>query len=214
MNVTNPPNLNREWAENNGGIKIFQGSSADVWKMGNVIYKFPLERRNITQSEIKISQLMSEHKIGPTYLGGLAGSKGFIALEFLPYTMMYDSGMEQDAELQHNLLTTIAKMHKVGVVHGDLHGQNVLFCQETKNIRIIDFGDSVTSSMSVSSWKSAMALELKEICYNIGALFGDYEHLSPQRFINIVDKYFPSFQDYYITRKNVNNMWKEYLANH
>jgi hypothetical protein len=49
---------------------------------------------------------------------------------------------ERLVELGHYLYDTVTALHNCGLVHGDIHGRNVVYDDKTNQIKLIDFGSS------------------------------------------------------------------------
>ena len=108
------------------------------------VYKF--------RSEVEITELMSNNKIGPhiyghteCLLGGL--HHGLIWMQRLDGTLRDIKDMMSKMELSdmiRQLEDKIFLMHKLDIVHTDLRGGNISYIKTNNNISwyIIDFGDS------------------------------------------------------------------------
>lgn len=55
-------------------------------------------------------------------------------------------GLEKDdlKHIIHQVLSILAKIHEVGIVHGDIKPENILYNQTTRNVYIIDFNNEMT----------------------------------------------------------------------
>lgn len=50
-----------------------------------------------------------------------------------------------DTEVANQYIRKLARMHQLGISHGDLHGNNVIYDEETNEVTLIDFGRSQES---------------------------------------------------------------------
>jgi serine/threonine protein kinase len=69
----------------------------------------------------------------------------FLVMDYIPYPSLADYQPKDEAELRHivkELLSAIYYIHNQNICHRDIKPENILYNQESKTIKIIDFGIS------------------------------------------------------------------------
>ena len=136
-----------------------KGAEADIyqtkWENSNAILKIRKKKtyrnssldekirkhRTIKESEI-ISQAKSSGVHTPlVYFVNLKNSS--ITMQQIPGTPVHDLPPSQITKLSKSIGVAVGKLHKNGIMHGDLTTSNFLYFQ--KNIYVIDFGLSQNS---------------------------------------------------------------------
>lgn len=183
--------------ESYGGSLISSGLYGEVWKLNDTAFKFPLKYGRIEYSELKISKIMSEANLSPKYYGGKNGLKGYIRMELLPHLTLKHSEKRNNPFIHTEILLSIAKMHRLGIVHNDIHDKNILIGVDN-SITLIDFGlatlfDDYVSNRNYDGWKRDIAAELGDLYENGTGVFGSIG--TPIEFIRAMNRVFPELTD-------------------
>lgn len=106
--------------------------------------------KKMKPSELFIYKKCSQAGISPRILSVTShGRDKLVTTEAYPTTLLAyaKSGNTVTEELAHHIDLQIQKLHDLGVIHGDLHGNNILLnpgSDEPENVvKIIDFGESL-----------------------------------------------------------------------
>lgn len=100
--------------------------------------------KTVSQRELNFFQKLSELELAPEILDiQLRGQYYILKYQKYPMTLMeyYDENNSL-GPFENKLLNLIDELHKHCILHGDLHGNNVVVDPKTTDIRLIDFGRS------------------------------------------------------------------------
>lgn len=122
----------------------------------------------------KIYQYYFEHENDKEYTSVLKNEnknkKMYIVMENLltkGYRTLYELYEKTNKTIPDEcieiIIKNIKKLHGIGVSHRDLHSMNILYNENTKKIKFIDFGlsiktDSINSAIVLEKWSQVMKL--------------------------------------------------------
>jgi len=161
------PCVNRGFVQLDGRIE--SGTFGEVWsgqwKQGEVstkvAIKFFVPKYDTARQERKIlHHLHWRNEKGPNdcvvkLIGsGSFANKEFIVVEFIEglcmdaicYNGEFQRDMDFTKEIFLNLALAIQSIHQRKVVHRDIKAENVIVCENTRSVKLIDFGCSLLSN--------------------------------------------------------------------
>lgn len=102
-------------------------------------------RKVVRNKESQITQILAQHKVAPKLLllRPTLDNKFIIKIEKYPTTLL--DYFDNDGDIKQyipEIKRQIEKMHSLGIIHGDLHGNNIVINPDTNDVRLIDFGKS------------------------------------------------------------------------
>lgn len=104
----------------------------------------------ITQSEVANARLAGDIGVAPRVV---AASRGALVTEVARGTPT----KEFNSSTKHKLYATLAKLHRAGIAHNDLKGDNIFTDKASGTLELIDFGLSQRNSGAVArEWYRAM----------------------------------------------------------
>jgi serine/threonine protein kinase len=114
-------------------------------------------KRNEFRREVQIHRLLSRHFIAPAiYMAWMTATHGYIVMRRLAMTLkQYVEIYGFSKEDVFRLISVVNLMHHHGVVHKDLHNENVLV-DTSNNFYIIDFGKSKLTVLETSKSRKLM----------------------------------------------------------
>jgi tRNA A-37 threonylcarbamoyl transferase component Bud32 len=103
----------------------------------------------MSHSELIFLKLASEADIAPKILSVKNKSKDtyIVTMEKYPYTLsgyycISDDRVFTMFTYRGKINDLIDKLHSIDILHGDLHGGNIVINPKTEDVRLIDFGQS------------------------------------------------------------------------
>jgi len=132
---------------------IARGAEAVIKKQGNNIQKFRVEkgyrlpildekiRRLRTKREIKIIEKLSKVIPVPKII---ETSTHQMTMSYIPGKKLSEH-LEKLQKISKKIGENLAKMHDIGIIHGDLTTSNMIYNEKEKKLYFIDFGLSFHS---------------------------------------------------------------------
>jgi serine/threonine protein kinase len=122
-----------------------------------IIFENKRQSENSIKNELKITQIVSDNKISPMLIKhweclGLVDSIDrrlyFVILEKMDLSLKdyVKKYLVNKDKLQSQILDLISKLHRLNIVHGDIHMGNIMVNlngdKSIKEMKLIDFGDA------------------------------------------------------------------------
>jgi len=139
--------------------ELFKDELTDVEEMFNSYHHVPYYKRKkscikirnelftkegVSEKELLITSIASDENIGAKLVDwskdlGKYKNKYTIHLEKYPYTLDYEPNLDI---YKYDAIMLINKLHKLGIYHGDIKKDNFVVDPNTKEIKLIDYGES------------------------------------------------------------------------
>jgi serine/threonine protein kinase len=133
------------------GEELGRGSYGVVFALGDIAVKIIRDPNRTSEEEVEIGKLAGDLGIGPKIYGTVRDKNGqvfAIMMERLKGETLAIKGgkpedpiTEEDNKMVESLFSQMKKMHRAGIVHNDLHNENVIV-QKDNSVRFIDWGFS------------------------------------------------------------------------
>lgn len=102
-------------------------------------------KKKVNKRELNFMKITEENNISPEilYIGKIKNDLYSVEIEQYPYTLSdyYDKGKDI-SKYEKQIKKLVKKLHKLGIIHGDLHGNNIVIDPKTNEVKLIDFGMS------------------------------------------------------------------------
>jgi serine/threonine protein kinase len=136
-------------------------------------------KKNVRNEELKINIIASMFNIAPKILDikKLEDNRYEITSERYPLTLL-KIPEEERAIYTNKIKNKVKKLHSLGIIHGDIHEDNIVVNREKDKVGLIDFGLSknmpcinkkylkeftIYGEKSPKSIEELLELELKEV---------------------------------------------------
>ena len=151
------------------GSSLGEGGEGQAFDVGGgVVVKLGI----IRQTEVKAMESLRHVKGVPRVMGfeqGESGDKDFrslLAMTKAPGKPLMSLSKEDKSKAWESLFGIMAKVHKAGVAHNDLHGMNIFYDGKTQQSTLIDFGKSQTGMLAVINELGSLYGRTKDGFYN------------------------------------------------
>lgn len=172
------------------GEKIGEGGYGVVYVKDDLAVKlFKYEAKDEDEKELEIATEAGQLGIGPGILEDYRDSSGRlrgIMMERIHGKRLIDVVSEEgegvrsdEPEIANNLFKKVGEMHKAGIIHGDIHNENVIV-RDDNSIVLIDWGMAERTGKGSSSSLRAVADELSSLLDpgNSDIMFPNHRYLS------------------------------------
>jgi serine/threonine protein kinase len=171
----------------------YQGMNSMVFQLtnqNNVNYILKITYYN--QVEIDIHKILGNINIAPKLLNYVINEDTMcllmekIDITLTQYLMIFDEkNTEQMINIINSLIYNIGKMNELGILHNDLHIDNICITNNFET-RIIDFGCSIIQNHPIASKSN-----LRNITFRLYSLFDneDYNQIKVKYMFNILNNY-------------------------
>lgn len=139
----------RQDMERLGGKKLGQGQYGVVYQNGDRVIKYSTQGK-IEQTEFEVGQLANKIGISPkTYRIENGDRQSALELEFVDGSPLADYAIKNNAMQGQDIddgIKVMAKMHKAGISHNDLHPGNMIRAKDGE-LKVIDWGRGRTNDV-------------------------------------------------------------------
>jgi tRNA A-37 threonylcarbamoyl transferase component Bud32 len=116
-----------------------------VIKQNDTLVMSDAHTKIVGYAEIKFLQLASEADIAPKILAirNINKQDYEVTMEKYPTTLLqyHDAGGDI-SPYKKKISELVNRLHDIDILHGDLHGNNIVINPETEEVKLIDFGRS------------------------------------------------------------------------
>lgn len=98
-------------------------------------------RKEVTFRELKFTLKAEEAGVAPEIFGYSGHSIAMKKYRWTLATYIEDMGHPFSGTLKNSIGTLVEKLHTIGILHGDLHPNNIVLNSE-EDVKLIDFGSS------------------------------------------------------------------------
>ena len=126
------------------GKLIGEGASGKVYDVGDgvVVKVGQISKREIKAMD-QLKSLPEVPRVIGTDMSAIKNKRAILAMSKVPGFPLSSIGEgEIEEHAWNNTLTTIRKIHKLGIAHNDLHSNNVFYDPNSQKFSIIDFGQA------------------------------------------------------------------------